>query len=826
MRLFIVGGLFLSLVLRASADNPCTVNWTEVHQRIDGFGASSAWIGTWTTNQADMFFTTNSGSGKGPGGTNFAYTGIGLSLLRNRIAPNGTTAETDIMQKAQARGARVWSTPWSPPASMKSNNDVNNGGSLLPVNYQAYASQVANYVRAMRDTYGINLYALSVQNEPTLPTSYESCVWTAQQIHDFVPYLYGALLSNGVASTKIMLPEHMSWDFALAATTMNDSNTAAQVGILAGHGYGSSAAAVNAYGKALWETEESVLSGDDATIANGLMWAAKIHAYMTVAEVNAWHYWWLIPWGTSSQGLCDTNGVPAKRMYTTGNFSRFVRPDYYRIGVDNGGSTLASAFKDAQSGRFALVVINSNSGSVTQTFTLAGAPVVDSVTPWITSDTLSLASQTAVAVTNASFIYTIPGKSVVTFSGEGTHAPPSGISLSSYLAPTNGATDVAVQTVLDWADSSGADRYDVFLWLSSSAKPATPTTNVLASTCDPQGNLLYSTNYSWQVVATNRYGSTTGAVSTFSTRAALPPAVPSSPVPTNGATGVAVQTVLAWVDSSGADGYSVFLWLSSAAKPAIPTTHVFASTYDPPGNLPDGTTFNWQVVATNGPGSNTGAVWTFTTQVQPTMVLQADLNGNRGTADTGPVHSGWSGITGTEDAGGPWTHSAAIGGILIDINVNSGNAGWRKRNAPTAGTLSDMYQSLLFAAGGFDLKLSGLIPGRQYQLILYSWDSDGGVNNIGDAHWHYSLAGNKSNPVDAGYVWQPNTGLFTPVANTGITPATKGTGVLSTTFTATGSTVDFFTVSGPVAALNGFQLLSISEPASSRIHPGTVLLIP
>ena len=74
----------------------CTVDWNNVHQRIDGFGASSAWQGGWTTAKADMFFSTNNG--------------IGLSLLRNHISFAGSassnaipsTSEISIMQMAQA----------------------------------------------------------------------------------------------------------------------------------------------------------------------------------------------------------------------------------------------------------------------------------------------------------------------------------------------------------------------------------------------------------------------------------------------------------------------------------------------------------------------------------------------------------------------------------------------------------------------------------------------------------------------------------------------------------------------------------------------------
>ncbi len=384
----------------------CTVDWTNVFQHIDGFGASSAWEGTWTTNQADMFFSTNSGMGTSVDGTtNFVFNGIGLSLLRSRIAPDGTTVETNIMQMAQARGARVWSTPISPPPIYKSTNSVN-GGSFVssPANYQGYANQLAGYVASMKTNYGINLYAVSIQNEPDMEEPYESCLWTAQQFHDFVPYLAAALTNASVASTRIMLPEDANWnyDYGLAGTTMNDSNTAAQVGILAAHAYGATATPLNTNGKPLWETEVSTFDPFDGSICNGLYWANQIHSFLTVAQVNAWHYWWLIPYPTDNESLVDTNGIPAKRMYVLGQYSRFVRPGYYRIGVSNNATTSLSAYKDPNSGCFAIVAINNNNSDFVQTFNLNGFTVTN-VTPWITSGSLSLASQPTVGVTNFDF---------------------------------------------------------------------------------------------------------------------------------------------------------------------------------------------------------------------------------------------------------------------------------------------------------------------------------------------------------------------------------------------------------------------------------------
>ena len=175
---YFLPGVIVAISLAGHAQQ-CTVDWNNVHQRIDGFGASSAWDGSWTTAQADMFFSTN--------------TGAGLSLLRTRITAAGSgspagipgTVEGSIMQMAQARGARVWSAPWTPAIAFKTTNSLNGGsyqGSGTNPTNLAYASQLANYVVWVKNTYNVNLYAVSIQNEPdTITTGYESCGWTARR---------------------------------------------------------------------------------------------------------------------------------------------------------------------------------------------------------------------------------------------------------------------------------------------------------------------------------------------------------------------------------------------------------------------------------------------------------------------------------------------------------------------------------------------------------------------------------------------------------------------------------------------------------------------
>ena len=409
----------------------CTVDGNDVHQRIDGFGASSAFSGNvWNAQLANMFFSTN---------IFFSSPGIGLSLLRTQIQPGGYANGNEIalMQLAQARGARVWSTPWTPQASFKDNNNIV-GGNFNPKYNQAYAIQLAGYVANIQRVNGVYVFALSIQNEPDANVTYVSCHWSAQQFHDFIPFLYNALASANVSSTKIILPESQNWNDPqhLAATAMNDPNVAADVGIIADHDYGGGSGPQPNYGKKHWETEVSTFDPYNGSIANGMTWAVAFHAFLTSAQVNAYHYWWLMSENTDNEGLTDNKGNPAKRMFVLGQFSRFVRPGYFRIGVTNNtGNIMISAYQYPNAGNLVIVAINTNRfTSINQTFNLTNLPVPASVVPWITSSTLSLSNQTDVTVIASSFNYTLPAQSVVTFVA-GTNLAPTDIMLLNSSVP-------------------------------------------------------------------------------------------------------------------------------------------------------------------------------------------------------------------------------------------------------------------------------------------------------------------------------------------------------------------------------------------------------
>jgi glucuronoarabinoxylan endo-1,4-beta-xylanase len=419
-----------------------TIQWTTVHQTIDGFGAASnetSFIQPLTDREMDFFYTTN---------------GIGLSLLRIRDYPSRAECENDsaagvcvsipgatllttdlkAAQMAVARGVRVWSSQWSPPASMKANGDFMKGGAMIgnEANYAALARLFAGFVTYMASQ-GVPLLALSPQNEPDMSTWYPSATWTSRQIHDFVPYLDAAFRSAGVTNTKILLAEQSHWEprlrlwrdsFSYAAETMNDPAVAARVGILAAHNYdqrdpSSPPRIRNLTTQRVWQTEVSTSDAFDGSMDNALVWAQRVHYFLSAARVNAFHYWYLTagPNNHDNQTLADSSGRVALRAYAIGNWSKFVRPGWHAVATRNSGPLLVSAFQNGAQTDAAIVAVNSRPSAVGEQRFEVGEAIGESVTPWLTSSDSSLIAQRPVPVVDGGFSYTIPPRAVVTFVG-------------------------------------------------------------------------------------------------------------------------------------------------------------------------------------------------------------------------------------------------------------------------------------------------------------------------------------------------------------------------------------------------------------------------
>jgi len=444
-------GVLLALMLSKDVQaQTATVTWANTHQTIDGFGGSV--VGDYIalpTNLADFFFSPNSG--------------IGLSILRVQVIPDSSTCVTYCstrgckcvastgatiltgelltIQQAQARGVTTFiASSWSPPASMKSNASWLSGGTFLggASNYSSLASTFTSYLTLLKAN-GVTLYGFSPQNEPNVNVGYQSALWTAQQFHDFIPVLSASFGEAGFGNTRIIFPEYGQWSSTyggFAATAMNDGAVSPLVGIMAGHGYGgdNNIVAPTTYGKHVWMTEDSDQSPTyDGSMTDAMIWAKRIHNYLAVANVNAYVWWTLsdmpsLGEGTDNSALTDFNGNIPKRAYVTGNWSKFVRPGWVRIDVNVNPQTGVdvTAFKETATGNFAIVVVNENGNNVEQNISLSGFNS-GSVTPWVTSASLSLAPQSNVSLANGAFSYSLSPDSVTTFvgvAGSGTASRP------------------------------------------------------------------------------------------------------------------------------------------------------------------------------------------------------------------------------------------------------------------------------------------------------------------------------------------------------------------------------------------------------------------
>jgi len=103
---------------------------------------------------------------------------------------------------------RLFASPWSPPAWMKTNNNMLRGGKLKPEYYQSWADYYIKFVQEYKKE-GLPIWGLTVQNEPMATQTWESCIYTAEDERDFVKkYLGPTLEKSELSDLKLMIWDH------------------------------------------------------------------------------------------------------------------------------------------------------------------------------------------------------------------------------------------------------------------------------------------------------------------------------------------------------------------------------------------------------------------------------------------------------------------------------------------------------------------------------------------------------------------------------------------------------------------------------------------
>ena len=219
------------------------------HQHITGFGAfvCSSQFQYGHMSDADIEKVWTSGPGK-----------IGCNIMRLYIpiGRNSWSQSLATAQKAKQMGLIVFASPWGQPAEWKTNgtsNAMNSDGTLGYLKedkWGDYAKYLDDYVKYMRDN-GVELDAISIQNEPDWHAKYAGCMWTADQISRFVK-TYGSQIS-----CKVMAPETLGDKYEYS-TALSNAETLKGIDIYGTHQYGGVQSAHDnlvAKGKEIWMTE-------------------------------------------------------------------------------------------------------------------------------------------------------------------------------------------------------------------------------------------------------------------------------------------------------------------------------------------------------------------------------------------------------------------------------------------------------------------------------------------------------------------------------------------------------------------------------------------
>ncbi len=229
-------------------------------QTLIGIGAAitDAAADTWATLPADKreqvlraFYDPKSGIGYTFARTNinscdfssatYTYVADGDKDLKTFDVAHDRQNRLPMIKRAMelAGGSlKLFASPWSPPAWMKSNGDMLHGGRLKPEYAQSWADYFVKFIRAYRKE-GVEVWGVTVQNEPMATQPWESCVFTAEDEKNFVKDHLGPTLAKaGLGDRKLMIWDHnRDLIYQYASTILEDPAAAKYVWGVAYHWY-------------------------------------------------------------------------------------------------------------------------------------------------------------------------------------------------------------------------------------------------------------------------------------------------------------------------------------------------------------------------------------------------------------------------------------------------------------------------------------------------------------------------------------------------------------------------------------------------------------
>jgi glucosylceramidase len=285
---------------------------------------------------------------------------------------------------------KLFASPWSPPAFMKSNNDMLHGGKLLPKYYQSWANYYVKFINAYENE-GVPVWGLSIQNEPMATQRWESCIYTATEERDFLKNYLGPTISNAnLASKKIIVWDHnRDLIFQRANVIFEDKEAAKYAWGIGFHWYETWAGGTQMFDnvtlvKDTYPDKQLIFTEGCKETFNAekyTNWSiGEYYANAMIKDFNsgvaAWTDWNIfldekggpnhvgnfcfapVHLNTKTDEVIYTNA-----FYYLGHFSKFIRPGAKRIACSTSRSNIqATAFKNTD-GKICVVVLNQSENS-------------------------------------------------------------------------------------------------------------------------------------------------------------------------------------------------------------------------------------------------------------------------------------------------------------------------------------------------------------------------------------------------------------------------------------------------------------------------------
>ncbi|WP_405152532.1 carbohydrate-binding protein [Paenibacillus sp. FSL K6-0108] len=431
-----------------SAASDANINLSSEKQLIKGFGGINhpAWIGDLTASQRETAF--------GNGQNQLGFTILRIYVDENR---NNWYREVATAKRAIEQGALVFASPWNPPSDMVetfNRNGDTNAKRLKYDKYAAYAQHLNDFVTYMKNN-GVDLYAISVQNEPDY--AHDWTWWTPQEMLRFMKENAGS-----IQNTKVMAPESFQYLKNMSDPILNDPQALANMDILGAHTYGTQFKDF-AYplfkqkgaGKELWMTEVYYPNSDNNSSdrwPEALDVSYHMHNAMVEGDFQA-YVWWYI---RRQYGPMNEDGTISKRGYNMAHFSKFVRPGYYRVDATKNPdtNTFVSAYKGDN--KVVIVAINRGTSAASQKFVLQNGNA-STVSSWVTDSSRNLATGAPITVSSGTFTAQLPAQSVTTFVANITDSggvnPGSGTTYEAETGTT--LTDAVIETLYPGYTGSG-----------------------------------------------------------------------------------------------------------------------------------------------------------------------------------------------------------------------------------------------------------------------------------------------------------------------------------------------------------------------------------